>query len=253
VLLAASASLRPLTGTRRPSLESPGSSRLASAVTVTETISLRPREVETMRKSGPPKGLISYLVLELLDERPRYGYELLGEITEISGGHWEPSYGSVYPILYKFEEEGVAERVERDDEPDRKYFALTDAGREELAGKRREIGGEAKEFGDVVLGFYHLYAALATDARFEVDDADADWEYSEQYSAWIVEQMIRHHERDFGEFERIDASPEEFYAETDGTRSGKSEPDGAEPAASEAEVADDTEESEGTSSGAADD
>ena len=34
-----------------------------------------------MRKSGPPKGLISYLVLELLDERPRYGYELLGEIT----------------------------------------------------------------------------------------------------------------------------------------------------------------------------
>ena len=114
-----------------------------------------------MRKSGPPKGLISYLVLELLDERPRYGYELLGEITEISGGHWEPSYGSVYPILYKFEEEGVAERVERDDEPDRKYFALTDAGREVLAEKRREVGAEAEEFGDVVLGFYHLYAALA--------------------------------------------------------------------------------------------
>ncbi|SDF18254.1 DNA-binding transcriptional regulator, PadR family [Halorubrum xinjiangense] len=201
-----------------------------------------------MRKSGPPKGLISYLVLELLDERPRYGYELLGEITEISGGHWEPSYGSVYPILYKFEEEGVAERVERADEPDRKYFALTDAGREELAEKRRAIGGEAKDFGDVVLGFYHLYAALATDGRFEVDDADADWEYSERYSAWTVEQMIRHHERDFGEFERIDASPEEFYA------ADETEPDSSEP-----EVADDAEESEGpsgaegSSSGAADD
>ena len=167
-----------------------------------------------MRKSGPPKGLISYLVLELLDERPRYGYELLGEITAISGGHWEPSYGSLYPILYKFEDEGVAERVERADEPDRKYFALTDAGRAELVEKRREIGAEAKEFGDVVLGFYHLYAALATDDRFDVDDADGDWEYSERYSAWIVEQTIRHHERDFGEFERIDATPEEFYAGT---------------------------------------
>ncbi|WP_049906649.1 PadR family transcriptional regulator [Halorubrum tebenquichense] len=191
-----------------------------------------------MRKSGPPKGLISYLVLELLDERPRYGYELLGEITEISGGHWEPSYGSVYPILYKFEEEGVAERVERDDEPDRKYFALTDAGREELAEKRAAIGGEARDFGDVVLGFYHLYAALATDNRFEVTDDDAEWEYSERYSAWIVEQIIRHHERDFGEFERIDASPEEFHDEADATDTG---------------TADEADESEEASSGAADD
>ncbi|GAA0545328.1 PadR family transcriptional regulator [Halorubrum ejinorense] len=195
-----------------------------------------------MRKSGPPKGLISYLVLELLDERPRYGYELLGEITEISGGHWEPSYGSVYPILYKFEEEGVAERVERAEEPDRKYFALTDAGREELAEKRAEIGGEARDFGDVVLGFYHLYAAIATDDRFEVVDADADWAYSERYSAWVVEQIIRHHERDFGEFERIDASPEEFHAA-----------DGTDPDPPETEVADDAEESEEPSSGAADD
>ncbi|MFO8114041.1 MAG: PadR family transcriptional regulator [Halorubrum sp.] len=191
-----------------------------------------------MRKSGPPKGLIAYLVLELLDERPRYGYELLGEITEISGGHWEPSYGSVYPILYKFEEEGLAERVERADEPDRKYFALTDAGREELAEKRREIGAEAKDFGDVVLGFYHLYSALATDDRFDVDDADGDWAYSERYSAWIVEQTIRHHERDFGEFERIDATPEEFYAAATAEREADSEeetvesdaaPDGGDP------------------------
>jgi len=165
-----------------------------------------------MRKSGPPKGLISYLVLELLAERPRYGYELLGEITEISGGHWEPSYGSVYPILYKFEENGVAERVEREAEPDRKYFALTDHGREKLVEKRREIGDEAHDFGDVVLGFYHMYAALATDDRFAVEDDDGDWKYDERHSAWIVEQMIRHHERDFGEFERVTDSVEEFHA-----------------------------------------
>ncbi|MFB6270866.1 MAG: PadR family transcriptional regulator, partial [Halobacterium sp.] len=37
-----------------------------------------------MRKSGPPKGLVSYLVLELLDEKPRYGYEILKEIKDIS-------------------------------------------------------------------------------------------------------------------------------------------------------------------------
>ena len=163
-----------------------------------------------MRRSGPPKGLIAYLVLELLAERPRYGYEILKEITDISGGHWEPSYGSVYPILYKFEDEGWAERIEREDEPDRKYFELTDAGREELLSRRTETGGKAKEFADVILGFYHVYVAFATDDRFEVESPDDDWQFDETFSAWIVEQIIRHHEHDFGDFERIEDTPEEF-------------------------------------------
>ncbi|MGA9400613.1 PadR family transcriptional regulator [Haladaptatus sp.] len=163
-----------------------------------------------MRKSGPPKGLISYLVLELLDEKPRYGYEILKEIREISGGHWEPSYGSVYPILYKFEDKGWTERIEREDEPDRKYFKLTDAGREELEEKRVESGTKAHEFADVILGFYHVYVSFATDERFEVESPDGEWRFNETFSAWIVEQIIRHHERDFGDFERIPDTPEEF-------------------------------------------
>jgi len=163
-----------------------------------------------MRKSGPPKGLISYLVLELLDEKPRYGYEILKEIESISGGHWEPSYGSVYPILYKFEEKGWAERIERADEPDRKYFELTDAGREELETKRAESASKAREFADVVLGFYHVFVAFATDDRFAVESEAGEWQFDEQFSVWMIEQIIRHHERDFEEFERIPDTPEEF-------------------------------------------
>ena len=163
-----------------------------------------------MRKSGPPKGLISYVVLELLAEKPRYGYEILKEIAEISGGHWEPSYGSVYPILYKFEEKGWAERIEREDEPDRKYFELTDAGREELAEKRTESAEKAKEFADVILGFYHVYVGFATDDRFEVPSVENAWQFDGEFSAWIVEQMIRHHEHYFDEFERIGETPAEF-------------------------------------------
>jgi DNA-binding PadR family transcriptional regulator len=165
-----------------------------------------------MRKSGPPKGLISYLVLELLEEKPRYGYEILKEIQDISGGHWEPSYGSVYPILYKLEEKGWAERIERADEPDRKYFELTEDGCEELARKREESGGKARDFADVILGFYHVYAAFGTDERFEVQGDDDEWQYDETFSAWIVEQLIRHHEKYFdADFERVDETPEEFY------------------------------------------
>ncbi|MFC7201356.1 PadR family transcriptional regulator [Halospeciosus flavus] len=164
-----------------------------------------------MRKSGPPKGLVSYLVLELLAEKPRYGYEILKEIEELSGGHWEPSYGSVYPILYKFEDEGYARRIERADEPDRKYFELTDAGHDELDAKRGEVGGTAREFADVILGFYHVYVTLAIDGRFAVENPEEGWQFDEEFSTWIVEQLVRHHERDFGEFERIDETPEAFY------------------------------------------
>ena len=163
-----------------------------------------------MRQTGPPKGLIAYLVLELLDERPRNGYEILKEIKEISGGHWEPSYGSVYPILYKFEEKGWARRVEREDEPDRKYFELTDAGRENLTEKRVESGGKAHEFADIILGFYHVYVSFATDDRFEIEAGPGEWQFDETFSTWIIEQLIRHHERDFDAFERIPDTPAEF-------------------------------------------
>ncbi|MEY7848662.1 PadR family transcriptional regulator [Natrarchaeobius sp. A-rgal3] len=165
-----------------------------------------------MRKSGPPKGLIAYLVLELLEEKPRYGYEILKEIKEISGGHWEPSYGSVYPILYKFEEKGWAERIEREDEPDRKYFELTDDGRGELADRRDRGAEKAQEFADVILGFFHVYATFATDDRFEIPDREGEWCFDETFSAWIVEQVARHHERYFDtEFDRLEETPAEFY------------------------------------------
>lgn len=167
-----------------------------------------------MRKSGPPKGLVSYLVLELLAEKPRYGYEILQEITDISGGHWEPSYGSVYPILHKFDEKDWAERVEREDEPDRKYFAITEEGRSHLAEKREEVGGTGRDFADVVLGFYHVFVALATDPRFDVTLPEEGWTFDEEFSAWIVEQFIRHHEEYFGDFERIGETPDEFYERT---------------------------------------
>ena len=164
-----------------------------------------------MRKSGPPKGLISYIVLELLQEKPRYGYEILKEIGDISGGHWEPSYGSVYPILYKFEDNGWAQRIEREDEPDRKYFELTESGEEELAEKRVETGAKAREFADVILGFYHVYVSFATDERFEVEQPAEHWRFDETFSRWICEQVVRHHEYYFDDFERIEDTPEEFY------------------------------------------
>ncbi|ELY83159.1 PadR family transcriptional regulator [Natrinema altunense] len=164
-----------------------------------------------MRKSGPPKGLIAYIVLELLEEKPRYGYEILKEIRDLSGGHWEPSYGSVYPILYKFEEKGWAERIERKDEPDRKYFELTDDGIAELEDRRESGPEKARDFADVILGFFHVYAAFSTDDRFDIPEKECEWCFDEEFSRWVVEQVARHYEHYFDtEFERIEETHEEF-------------------------------------------
>lgn len=164
-----------------------------------------------MRTAGPPKGLLAYLVLELLAEKPRYGYEVLKEIQELSGGHWEPSYGTIYPILYKFEEKGLANRIEREDEPDRKYFELTDEGRTKLENKRNSGDIDARDFADVILGFHHVFVALATDDRLDLTPSEDSWQFDETFSSWIIEQVIRHHERDFEDFERMEETPTEFY------------------------------------------
>jgi basic membrane protein A len=69
----------------------------------------------------------------------------------------------------------------------------------------------ASEFADVILGFYHLFAVIGTDDRFETESVDGAWRYDETFSSWIVEQVIRHHEAYYDtEFERVEATPEEF-------------------------------------------
>ena len=98
-----------------------------------------------------PKGLISYLVLELLDERPHYDYEILTRRQVLSGGHWEPSYGSVSPALHKFEERGWTGPGRPRELGDRTYFGLTDGGGE-LAHRRSECSTTAGELADVTWG-----------------------------------------------------------------------------------------------------
>lgn len=65
-------------------------------------------------------------MLYLLADRPMHGYELMAEITERTGGVWQPSPGSVYPTLSMLEDEGL---IAAKSEGSRRTFALTEAGR----------------------------------------------------------------------------------------------------------------------------
>jgi DNA-binding PadR family transcriptional regulator len=79
-------------------------------------------------------GDLRYVLLGLIAERPRHGYELIKAIAEKFGGLYSPSPGVVYPTLTLFEELGYI-RPEAADGP-RKEFIVTPEGREFLAANQ---------------------------------------------------------------------------------------------------------------------
>ena len=76
------------------------------------------------------QGELRLLLLHLLGEGERHGYELIKAIGELTGGHYAPSPGVVYPTLsLLLDEDAIAEAG---GEGARKAFTLTEAGRAEL-------------------------------------------------------------------------------------------------------------------------
>jgi DNA-binding PadR family transcriptional regulator len=88
------------------------------------------------RKKRFQHGEVRAAVLVLLDEEPMHGYQLIQEIEERSGGIWQPSPGSVYPVLQQLEDEGLV-RIEQTE--GRKVANLTEAGRTYVEDNRAEL------------------------------------------------------------------------------------------------------------------
>jgi DNA-binding PadR family transcriptional regulator len=76
------------------------------------------------------RGDVRAAVLALLAEQPMHGYQIIHEIEERSGGSWKPSAGSVYPTLQLLADESL---ISSEESNGRKTYALTDAGRAEVA------------------------------------------------------------------------------------------------------------------------
>jgi PadR family transcriptional regulator PadR len=80
------------------------------------------------------------LVLAILAEGDSYGYAILKRVRELSGGEMEWTDGMLYPVLHRLERSGLIEA--RWDQAEtgrkRKYYQITEAGREQLAEERRQ-------------------------------------------------------------------------------------------------------------------
>ncbi|WP_315758448.1 MULTISPECIES: PadR family transcriptional regulator [unclassified Bradyrhizobium] len=86
---------------------------------------------------GP--GDLRSLLLWLIGEKPRHGYELIKAVEQLIGGSYSPSPGSVYPILNLLEDMGQIEAASA--EGGKKLFAITDAGRQALKDDEAAIEG----------------------------------------------------------------------------------------------------------------
>jgi PadR family transcriptional regulator PadR len=88
-----------------------------------------------MHRLGSMKvGTVQLWLLLLLSDKPMYGYEIIRELERRFSGYWSPRTGTIYPALEKLEENGfITGQIEfRDHGPDRKHYAITDKGKEEL-------------------------------------------------------------------------------------------------------------------------
>ena len=92
------------------------------------------------RESDLRKGSVQVLILGLLQEEPMYGYQLSKELRKRSRGYFEFKEGTLYPALHRLERQGLARGKWQvvEEGPSRKYYHLTDKGREELAHSRNE-------------------------------------------------------------------------------------------------------------------
>lgn len=84
------------------------------------------------------RGLLEFCILALIEQEPRYGYEIvtrLAEAPQLAAGE-----GTIYPLLRRLKKDGWVETfwVESAAGPPRQYYKLTPTGQESLEGMRSE-------------------------------------------------------------------------------------------------------------------
>ena len=71
------------------------------------------------------KGDLKYVILDLLKDKPRHGYDIIRELEEISYGFYKPSPGVIYPTLQMLEEMGYARSTEQEG---KRIYSITEEG-----------------------------------------------------------------------------------------------------------------------------
>ncbi len=87
------------------------------------------------------KGMLKPIILKLLYERgSMYGYEITQMVKEISGGEIELTFGALYPILHKLEQDGIVQtESEVFNNRNRIYYSISKTGNSKAKEKIAEL------------------------------------------------------------------------------------------------------------------
>jgi DNA-binding PadR family transcriptional regulator len=87
------------------------------------------------------KGTLRTVILRLLDREGRlYGYQMSKLVNERSGGNYQLSEGSLYPLLHKLVKDGLlVTETETVNGRSRRYYRITEAGRAAATDRREEF------------------------------------------------------------------------------------------------------------------
>jgi DNA-binding PadR family transcriptional regulator len=106
-------------------------------------------------------GDLRLYLLALLAESPQHGYGIIQALTDRTGGTYTPSAGTIYPRLAKLEEEGL---VTKTADGRTTIYAITDAGRAELAAREGDLQG-------IEAGLNDSVRLIANEVRQSVQEA----------------------------------------------------------------------------------
>ena len=92
-----------------------------------------------MEKLDIPQGTLDLMILTILSREPLHGYGISQRLAALSRGEFQVNPGSLFPSLYRLEQDGKlkAEWRTSDNNRNAKYYALTAAGRRQLEEHRR--------------------------------------------------------------------------------------------------------------------
>jgi len=129
------------------------------------------------------KGDLKYVILDLLKDKPRHGYEIIRALEERFHGFYSPSAGSIYPTLQLLEDMGYVKSSEQDG---KKVYTISEEGkgfikeREETMDKIRDHmrdwcgAGNREEFHEAMHDTMHEFHDLAQLIRRKAHKVDPD-------------------------------------------------------------------------------
>ncbi len=107
------------------------------------------------------KGLLGgstvLMLLSLLQEKDRYGYEIIKELEERSESMFQFKEGTLYPVLHRMENQGLLQsyREKTESGKERKYYRITASGKKQLTEEREKWAEFTYSVNKVIGGVGH--------------------------------------------------------------------------------------------------